>query len=153
MYAAGAGKCFDVAAAQGYGLFSGPYDQRTNPLQTNVARHVLMRDVMVRNGDAAKPIWLSEVNWNAVPHDPAITDLNRFGMVTPEQQARYVPEVFERARKEWPWIGAMNVWFFKRPGDVEKNQSWYYFRMLEPDFTPTPLWDSMKEYAKRRGSQ
>ncbi len=31
MYRAGAGKCFDVAAAQGYGLFSGPYDQRTKP--------------------------------------------------------------------------------------------------------------------------
>lgn len=150
MYAAGAGECFDVAAAQGYGLFSGPYDQRTNPLQTNVARHVLMRDIMVRNGDAGKPIWLSEVNWNAVPNDPAIADLNRFGMVTPEQQARYVPEVFERARKEWPWIGGMNVWFFKRPGDAEKNQSWYYFRMLEPDFTPTPLWEAMKDYAQRR---
>jgi hypothetical protein len=150
MYQAGAGKCFDVAAAQGYGLFSGPYDQRTNPLQTNVARHVLMRDVMVRNGDAGKPIWLSEVNWNAVPNDPNIADLNRFGMVTPEQQARYVPEVFERARTEWPWVGGMNVWFFKRPGDAEKNQSWYYFRMLEPDFTPTPLWEAMKQYAQGR---
>jgi hypothetical protein len=150
MYQASAGECFDVAAAQGYGLFSGPYDQRTNPLQTNVARHVLMRDVMVRNGDAAKPIWLSEVNWNAVPNDPNIADLNRFGMVTPEQQARYVPEVFERTQREWPWIGAMNVWFFKRPSDAEKNQSWYYFRMLEPDFTPTPLWEAMKEYAQGR---
>jgi hypothetical protein len=39
------------------------------------------------------------------------------------------------------------VWFFKRPSDAEKNQSWYYFRMLEPDFTPTPLWESMKQYA------
>jgi hypothetical protein len=150
MYQAGAGECFDVAAAQGYGLFSGPHDQRTNPLQTNVARHVLMRDVMVRNGDAGKPIWLSEVNWNAVPNDPNIADLNRFGMVTPEQQARYVPEVFERARAQWPWVGGMNVWFFKRPGDAEKNQSWYYFRMLEPDFTATPLWEAMKEYAQGR---
>jgi hypothetical protein len=148
MYQAGAGQCFDVAAAQGYGLFSGPYDQRTNPLQTNVARHVLMRDIMVRNGDANKPIWLSEMNWNAVPNDPQIADLNRFGMVTPEQQARYMPEVFARAGNDWPWVGAMNVWFFKRPGDAEKNQSWYYFRMLEPDFTPTPLWEVMKQYAQ-----
>ncbi len=150
MYQAGAGRCFDVAAAQGYGLFSGPYDRRLNPLQTNVARHVLMRDIMVRNGDAHKPIWLSEVNWNAVPNDPAIADLNRFGMVTPEQQARYVPMLFERARAEWPWVGVMSVWFFKRPSDAEKNQSWYYFRMLEPDFTPTPLWEAMKAYALSR---
>jgi hypothetical protein len=148
MYQAGAGKCFDVAAAQGYGLFGGPYDRRLSPLQTNVARHVLMRDIMVRNGDANKPIWLSEVNWNAVPNDPNIADLNRFGMVTPEQQARYVPMLIERAKTEWPWVGGISAWFFKRPSDAEKNQSWYYFRMLEPDFTPTPLWEAMKEYAK-----
>ena len=150
MYQAGAGACFDVAAAQGYGLFSGPYDRRLNPLQTNVARHVLMRDIMVRNGDAHKPIWLSEVNWNAVPNDPAIADLNRFGMVTPEQQARYVPMLFERARAEWPWVGVMSVWFFKRPSDAERDQSWYYFRMLEPDFTPTPLWEAMQRYGRSR---
>lgn len=150
MYQAGAGACFDVAAAQGYGLFSGPFDRRINPLQTNVARHVLMRDIMVRNGDAHKPIWLSEVNWNAVPNDPGIADLDRFGMVTPEQQARYVPLLFERARREWPWVGTMSVWFFKRPGDAERNQSWYYFRMVEPDFTPTPLWEAMKDYARQR---
>lgn len=41
----------------------------------------------------------------------------------------------------------MSVWFFKRPSDAEKNQSWYYFRMLEPDFTPTLLWEAMRQYA------
>ncbi len=36
MYNAGAGRCFDIASAQGYGLFSGPYDRRVSPLTTNV---------------------------------------------------------------------------------------------------------------------
>jgi hypothetical protein len=71
-------------------------------------------------------------------------------MVTPEQQARYVPLLFERARREWPWVGVMSVWFFKRPGDAERDQSWYYFRMLEPDFTPTPLWEAMQAYGRGR---
>lgn len=153
MYAAGAARCFDVAAAQGYGLFSGPFDRRRDPLQTNVARHMLMRDIMVRHGDAHKPIWLSEVNWNAPPNDPAIADLTRYGIVSPEQQARYVPLLFERARQEWPWIGVMSVWFFKRPSDAERSQSWYYFRMVEPDFTPTPLWESMRDYLRARQSR
>jgi hypothetical protein len=118
-----------------------------NPLQTNVARHVLMRDVMVRNGDERKPIWLSEVNWNAVPNKPGeIADVGRFGLVSEEQQARFVPQVLARAREEWPWVGATSIWFFKRPSDAEKKQSWYYFRMVEPDFTPTPLWEAMKRY-------
>ena len=150
MYIAGAGRCFDVMSAQGYGLWSGPGDHRRNPLQTNIARHVFLRDIMVRNGDANKPIWLSEMNWNPVPDEPGIQGRGDFGIVTPEEQARYVPLAYERARAEWPWIGIMSIWFFKRPSDSERNQSWYYFRMVEPDFTPTPLYGAMKTYIAGR---
>jgi hypothetical protein len=151
MYQAGAGRCFDIAAAQGYGLFSGPDDRRASPLETNVARHVLMRDVMVANGDARKPIWLSEVNWNAVPNDPAnIQDVGKFGLASLDEQARYVPRVIDRAKAEWPWVGAMSIWFFKPAGDDRKNQAMYYFRMVEPDFTPLPLYSAMKAYNESR---
>jgi polysaccharide biosynthesis protein PslG len=149
MYAAGAGACFDVLSAQGYGLWSGPQDTRRDPQNTNVARHVLMRDVMVRNGDAHKPIWLAEVNWNPVPaaqpDGKPIADRERFGVVTPAEQARYVPALLARARTDWPWVGVTSVWFFKRPSDDERGQSWYYFRMVEPDFTPTVLYDAVKQ--------
>jgi hypothetical protein len=149
MYQAGAGKCFDVAAAQGYGLFSGPGDRRATPLESNVARHVLMRDVMVANGDARKPMWLSEVNWNALPADTTgIADVGKFGMATVDEQARYVPQVIDRAKSEWRWVGAMSVWFFKPASDDRKNQAMYYFRMVEPDFTPLPLYDTMKRYLR-----
>ena len=147
MYNAGAGKCFDVAAAQGYGLFSGPWDNRQNPLQTNVARHVLMRDIMVRNGDESKPIWLAEVNWNALPANASgISDYGRYGISTTEEQARYVPQVYERAKQEWPWVGVVAVWYFKDASDEKKNTAPYYFRMVEPNFTPLPVYDAMKKY-------
>jgi polysaccharide biosynthesis protein PslG len=151
MYNAGAGKCFDIMSAQGYGLFSGAGDHRLEPLTTNVARHVLLRDIMVANGDAAKPIWLAELNWNAVPNTPeSIQGWGKYGVVTEAEQARNVPLTYERARQEWPWVGAMAIWFFKRASDAERNQSWYYFRMLEPDFTTVPLYDAMREYIKTR---
>ncbi|MCL5998968.1 MAG: endo-1,4-beta-xylanase [Chloroflexi bacterium] len=147
MYNAGASKCFDILSAQGYGLFSGPNDHRTSPLTTNVARHVLLRDIMVRNGDAAKPIWLSELNWDAVPDTPdKIKDWGKYGVVTEQEQARYVPMTYERAKKEWPWVGVMAIWFFKRASDSERDQAMYYFRMVEPDFSPTPLYEAMKQY-------
>ena len=147
MYAAGAGACFDIAAAQGYGLFSAPEDKRASPLYLNVARHLFMRDIMVRHGDARKPIWLAEVNWNALPADPTgIAGYGSFGLVTRDQQAAYVPRVFERAKREWPWIGGVGVWYFKDASDSAKNQAVYYFRMLEPDFTPLPLYDALKRY-------
>ena len=44
-------------------------------------------------------------------------------------------------------MGVMNYWFFKRPGDYEKDQAFYYFRMMEPDFYPHPVYDALKEQA------
>ena len=147
MYQAGASACFDIAAAQGYGLFSGPEDQRTNPLMTNVARHMLIRDIMVRNGDERKPIWLAEANWNAPTGDPTvIAGYGMFGLASLEDQARFVPQLYERAKRDWPWVGMIAVWFFKPADDSERNQAKFYFRMLEPDFTPLPVYDAMRFY-------
>ena len=144
MYNAGAGDCFDVLAVNDYMLWSGPDDHRMRPTQdqVNFSRPLWVRDVMVSNGDAHKPIWISEMNSNAAPE--GIPD--RFGRVTPEQQARYAPLAYERIQREWPWAGVTTVWFFKRATDAEKAQPMYYFRMVEPDFTPTPLYISLSDY-------
>ena len=157
MYDNGAADCFDVLSAQGYGLFSGPTDRRYRATDVNFQRHVMYRDIMVANGDAHKPIWLSEVAWNAVLSAELsrdqINDFDRFGTVTDEQNARYVPRAYQRVREEWPWIGHVSYWFFTRPDDREVNQSFFYFRMAEPDyspekptFTPLPVYQSMTDY-------
>jgi len=143
MYQAGAGSCFDIFSAQGYGLWSGATDQRVRPTVINYAHHVLIRDIMVRNGDAHKSIWISEMGWNAVPEELPAT----YGRVTEEQQARYAVEAYQRAQNEWPWIGVISYWFFKRPADNERDQAWYYFRLMEPDFEPLPAFDALAEYA------
>jgi polysaccharide biosynthesis protein PslG len=148
MYEAGAKECFDVMSAQGYGFYSGPTDRRMRPTTLTYARHMYIRDMMVANGDAHKAIWISEAAWNPQPEDPSIVNsqYGNFGIVTEEQAARYMPLAYQRAQEEWPWIGNISYWFFKRPADYEKNQAFYYFRMVEPDFTPLPVYDSMKEY-------
>jgi polysaccharide biosynthesis protein PslG len=147
MYDAGASACFDIMAVNDYMLWSGPTDHRSRPLNINFSRPMFIRDIMVANGDAAKPIWISEMNSNAVPNDPAnISGVGGYGMVTLEQQARYAPLAYQRAMEEWPWIGVVNFWFFKRADDSVRDQSWYYFRMVEPDFTPLPVYDTMREY-------
>ena len=143
MYNAGASECFDVASAQGYGLWSGATDQRLRSTVINYPHNLFIRDLMVRNGDAAKPIWISEMGWNSAPEEiPA-----NFGRVTEAQQATYTVEAFQRQQAEWPWVGVNSVWFFKRAGDSEMGESWYYFRMMEPDFTPLPVFPAVAEYA------
>jgi hypothetical protein len=144
MYDAGAGACFDVMAVNDYMLWSGPTDRRMRPTQgqVNFSRPLWVRDVMVVNGDAHKPIWISEMNSNAAPEgiEP------RFGRVTLEQQARYAPLAYERIQREWPWAGVTTIWFFKRASDAERELPFYYFRMVEPDFTPLPIYDSLAAY-------
>ena len=157
LYDNGGGDCFDVLSAQGYGLFSGPTDRRLRATSVNVARHTYYRDIMVRNGDAHKPIWLSEVAWNAtldatLPPEQ-ITLYSNYGNVTQEQAARFMPAFYDRAQQEWAWVGNVMYWFFTRKDPFEADQAYYYFRMVEPDyqpdkptFTPLPVYHSVREY-------
>lgn len=150
MYDAGAGGCFDILATQGYGLFSGPTDHRMHITTINYPYLLWLRDLMVANGDAHKPIWVGELAWNPVPTEsdhPDMVARYAYGQVTNSQAARYAVEAYRRARDEWPFVGVMFYWFFKRPDASEANQSWYYFRMLDPDFTPRPVYDAIRDYA------
>ncbi len=141
MYAAGAGDCFDVMSAQGYGLWSGALDRRLKPNVINYAHNLYLRDVMVRHGDADKPIWISEMGWNVVPEGLDA----RFGRVTPEQQARFAVEAYQHSQEEWPWVGVINYWFLKRKDETEQDQSFYYFRLMDSDFTPQPVYTTLAE--------
>ena len=140
MYNAGAASYFDVLAVQGYGLWSGPTDRRMRPRVLNFSRPLYIREIMVKNGDADKPIWITEMNWNATPEE--MPD-KPFGSVTLEQQARYAVLAYERAQEEWPWVGVVCTWFFKRATDTEVNQPMYYFRLVEPNFSPMPVYDAL----------
>ena len=142
MYAAGARDCFDVMAVNDYMLWSGPTDRRVSQREINFSRPAWLRDVMVANGDAAKPIWISEMNSNASPEGIE----ERYGRVTLEQQARWAPLAFERIQREWPWAGVTTVWFFKKASDADRQDPSYYFRLVDPDFSPMPVYQSLADY-------
>jgi hypothetical protein len=148
MYDAGAKDYFDIMSVQGYGLWNGPTDRRVHPNRANFSRVMLIRELMVRNGDAHKPIWASEVGWNALPRD--FDGFPYYGRVSEELQAEYSASAYDRAQREWPWMGVMSYWFFKRASDHEKNQAFYYFRMMEPDFYAYPVYDAVKEQTTSR---
>jgi hypothetical protein len=145
MYDAGAAPYFDVVAMQGYGLWSGPTDRRMHPRVINFGRPQFVRDLMAANGDAAKPIWISEMGWSAVP---AEAPDKRFGQVTLEQQARYTPMAYQRVKNEWPWAGVVNTWYMKRATDewFQQQRPEAYFRLADPDFALLPVYRSLKDY-------
>ncbi len=146
MYQAGAKDSFDVVSTMAYGLLSGPDDRRVDAFwQVNFSRPLLLRQIMVENGDSHKPIWFSELAWNALPS--SFTNQPLYGRVTEDQQARYTVRGLNRIQEEWPWAGVSFLWFFRRPTDSEKDQQFYYFRLVEPDFTPLPVYQAIARAA------
>jgi GH35 family endo-1,4-beta-xylanase len=149
LYDTGAAGSFDVLAVQAYGLRSGPDDRRLSDGDVNLSRTTLVRELMVRNGDADRPIWATEMGWNAQP--ASFQGPVPYGAVSDELQARYTIRAFERAREEWPWMGVMAIWFLKLNEPWHPVQPWHFFRILDPDFTPRPIYGALREYARERG--
>jgi len=106
IYDLGGGETFDAAAGKPYGFDTGPDDRRVDRDLLNFARLILLREEMVRRGDAAKPLWGSNFGWNALPAGwtgpPSI-----WGSVSAVQQADYTRRAYARARDEWPWVGGL----------------------------------------------
>lgn len=148
LYDAGAQAHFDVLAVQAYGLRGGPDDPRVDRDDVTFSRPTLVREVMVRNGDGAKPMWATEMGWNVNP--PSIEE-QRFGRVTPALQARYTVRAFERAQEAWPWLEVLCVWYWKRPDLTNQHQDWYWFRLADPDFELQPVYFALRDFALVHG--
>jgi hypothetical protein len=147
MYRDGAAGYFDVLSTMAYGLRSGPDDRRIADQDVNFSRPILLREIMVRHGDAAKPIWLSEMGWNALPSD--FPETPRYGRVSEAQQARYTVRGLQCIQAEWPWVGVTFLWYLRQPGNWQASQQEYYFRLVDPDFTPRPVYQAVQAYATR----
>jgi hypothetical protein len=69
---------------------------------------------MVQNGDAAKPIWITEVGWIVEP-PPSCYDYAGWSgwwwqRVSLQTQADYLVRAFRYAHTYWPWMDVMFVW-------------------------------------------
>ena len=102
MYEAGAGAHLDAVGAKAYGFWSGPEDRRVDPQVLNYARLILLREVMARNGDQDKPVWVMEMGWNALPENWS-GQPSPWGADAPDKQADRTLRALGRARAEWPW--------------------------------------------------
>ena len=106
LYEAGAGDAFDVAAGKPYGFDDGPDDRVVDVDVLNFSRIILLREVLVRNGDVYKAVWAGNWGWNSLPAGwqgaPSI-----WGQTDPETQAARTGGAIRRARREWPWMGFM----------------------------------------------
>ncbi len=147
MYDAGARPYFDVLSANAYGLRNGPDDWRFNRSDdVNFARPVLLREIMVRNGDSGKPIWASEIGWNSLPSDWNQLPL-LFGSVPRDVQAEYTVRAYQRAAEQWPWMGVMAVWHLRKVHPEDTQLQDYYFDLVSFDWQPEPVYTALAQLA------
>ncbi len=148
MYDAGAKPCFDALGAHGAGYKSPPWvgpgelmtsSQWGGDHTFGMRRVEQLRDVMVRNGDAAKQVWLTEFGWSSDPIHSAYS----WHRVTEEQKADFIVEAYRFAYLNWqPWIGVMVLWNVSNP-DWTENREEYWWSVTNPDGTTRPAYDAL----------
>ncbi len=148
LYKAGIKDYVDIISANAFGLRATP-DDPPDPAQLNFQRVVLARKVMEQYGDTNKAVWVNEYGWNASPADWNAEKLI-WGRVTEQQQAEYTVRGIAHARANWSWVGVFNIWYFRQVGNITPDQSDYYFRMVDVDFTPRLVYQRIKEVASPR---
>lgn len=151
MYRAGAQDYFDILSANGFG-FAFPPEDPPSADKLNFQRVALERAVMEKYGDNQKAVWLNEYGWNAAPADMSPETLV-WGRVSEAAQADYTVRGFELARQHWRWLGVINIWYLRQVGDVPPTRADYYFRMLDPDFTPREIYIKITAYASSRADK
>ena len=149
MYKAGVRGYFDIYSANAFGMGRPPEDP-PDPNVLNFQRVLLQRQIMERYGDGDKAVWFDEYGWNAAPESFPPERLI-WQRVSEKEQAEYTVRGIELARREWPWAGVFMIWYARQVGNIPMDRADYYFRMIDVDFTPRPLYLAVKEAAQKQG--
>lgn len=136
MYDAGAARYFDILAAHAYGWVFAANDPPARDV-VNFRRVELLRAVMVRNGDSAKKIIITEAGWNDHPRWTKA--------VRPAQRIEDTLAAFKLAA-QWDWLQALCLWAFRYPAPTRSYQD--YFTFVASDFVPKPIYLELQRYAE-----
>jgi hypothetical protein len=138
MYDAGAAPYFDALSAHAYGLRS-PAEEAPAPDRLNFRRVELAREIMAQNGDAAKPVYVTEGGWNDSP---------RWNQaVSPAQRIEYTLAAYRWAEAHWPWCKAAAMWAFRYPATMGSYHD--NFAFVGVDMQPLPIYYQVQQWAVR----
>ena len=132
---------FDVVAGKPYGIDSG---ERVSENTLNFSRLILLRETMVAHGDGDKALWASHWGWNALPPgwegQPSL-----WGQTDPGTQAARTVAALDRARREWPWSGALCLENWQP--DAPPDDPHWGFALIGQDGAPRPIYHAIQTLA------
>jgi hypothetical protein len=94
--------------------------------------------IMVRHGDTAKPVWITEFGY-PTEQPPGLTDR----VVNETLQAQYLGRAFILARDQLPWVEAFTVWNLSRDLPASDEQSGY--SLLRADGSRKPAYEAVRQ--------
>ena len=137
MYALGAHPFFDALGVHPYVLQRSP--DEVHPHVRN-SFHGLgeLRKIMVANGDAAKPIWITEMSWPTNRRAPGATGDWAEG-VSHATQAAYLSRAYEKIAQEYPFI-QVAMWYNLRDKGTNPTLAYHNYGLVQNNFEPKPAY-------------
>jgi polysaccharide biosynthesis protein PslG len=136
----------DVLTATGYGIDQPP-ESDPDPAVINLRRIELLREIISGNGGSEKPVWLTEYGWNAAP-ESIDDELLQWGRVSDQEQAEWTSRGISWMKDNWDWFGVASTWYFRQVGHIPPDSPEYYFAMVDLEFTPRPVYLSVRDDAQ-----
>jgi polysaccharide biosynthesis protein PslG len=95
-----------------------------------------VRDVMVKNGESDKRVWLLEFGWTS----DAIHPNYSWFAVSEDKKAANILKAFQYARDHWqPWIGVMTLWTVPDPTWTPDREE-YWWAITNADGSARPAY-------------
>ncbi len=136
MYEAGAKDYFDGLAAHAYGL-TAPMSDPPDRDRVNFRRVELLRQIMVEQGDEAKPVYITEAGWNDSP---------RWNQaVKPAQRIAYTLAAYDWAQQT-DWVAMLAMWAFRYPRATRNYQDGWTW--VTEDFQTKPIYLETQQQLK-----
>ena len=127
-------RVFDALAVHTYGTTFPPADP-PDPQRINFRRVELLREIMLKHGDAGTPVYITETGWN--------DDVNWVNGVTPAQRIRYTIDALAYAQAHWSWVKCVAFWVFKLPAPARGYRD--HFTFVTPSLEPLPIYEEVKK--------
>ena len=144
MYRAGARGSFDALGIHNYG---GNVEPERDPTTCAICfrRAELYRQIMVEAGDAATPIWATEMGW-LMDSGRDLGDFN-WMKVPSDRQADYLVRSLRYASDRWPWMFGMLLFTLDHSAAPwhGPDTSMHWFSLLNPDYSHRPAYDAVRD--------
>ncbi|GAB4253619.1 MAG: hypothetical protein Kow00122_11580 [Thermoleophilia bacterium] len=138
MYAAGLRGHFDALGFHPYSGTQGPEVWWEDyPKDTFQVTGKVIRPIMVANGDADKPIWITEFGYS--------TYAGTYG-VTEAKQAEYLTQAYTIVRDQWPFVEVM-FWYDARDDGRESTSFEQNMGITKFDYMPKAAYAAYKDMA------